>query len=388
VHVSGRRRLCFFLNSWTYGGVEEHVALLCEKLPALGYELLVVCDEIEPLRPLHDRLDAAGVRRVALPVGRGPMEKIKFIARFARLLREERVELMHVQLIFSEGGRLPILAGGLARVPIVVTHHAAPRQPLPFLDLALRTPLVVGVKRFIAVSRANQADQARFMHLPAKRLSTVHNGIVVSASAPDRESAHRQLCTELGLPDDSPLIGAIGRLSVQKGFSRLIDAIPAIVSAIPNARILFIGDGPLRAELQAQVARLAMQDNVVWMGFRRDVPRLLGGLDVLAMPSLWEGLPLALLEAFAAGCPAVATAVDGIPEVIDHGVNGFLIPPDRLTELAPRIVELLSSRDLALAMSRAARSKAEASFTVELMVENMLEIYDETLAPAMEQAPA
>lgn len=376
---NGRRRLCYFLNSWTYGGVEEHVALLCEKLPALGYEPIVVCDDIEPLRALLDRLDALGIRRVSLPMASGPIGKLKVIAHLGRLLRRERVDLMHVQLIFSDGGRLPILAGVLAGVPIVVTHHAAPRQPLPLRDLVLRTPLMAGVKRFIAVSRANQADQERYMHLPAERLSTVHNGIVVAPRAPDRLSAHRQLCNELNLPDGSLLIGAIGRLSVQKGFERLIDAIPAIVSALPNARILFIGDGPLRAELETRAKGLAVHDSIIWMGFRRDVPRLLAGLDVMVMPSLWEGLPLALLEAFAAGCPAVATAVDGIPEIIDHGANGFLIPPDDLGGLAPRIVELLSNRDLALEMSAAARAKAESSFTAELMVDNMLAVYDQAL---------
>jgi glycosyltransferase involved in cell wall biosynthesis len=373
------RRLCYFLNSWTYGGVEEHVGLLCEKLPALGYELIVICDEIEALRPLHNRLDALGVRRIALPAGSGVKQKLGFVQRLARLLRQEGVDLMHVQLIFNEGGRLPIAAGILAGVPMVVSHHAAPQKLLPLRERLLRAPFLVPVRRFIAVSHANEIDQVRFMGLPAERVTTVHNGIVVSATPPDRVAAHQQLCAELGLPADSLLIGGVGRLSLQKGFSRLVAAIPAITSALPDARILFIGEGPLREELQTQIDSLGVRKSVIWMGFRRDVPRLLSALDVLAMPSLWEGLPLVLLEAFAAGCPAVATAVDGIPEVIDHGVSGFLVPPEDAAALGPRIVELLSNRNLAVAMSRAARAKAEASFAVDRMVENMLAVYDRAL---------
>ena len=115
---------------------------------------------------------------------------------------------------------------------------------------------------------------------------------------------------------------------------------------------------------------------MLWLGFRKDVPAVLGGLDVIAMPSVFEGLPLVLLEAFAAGCPAVAHAVDGIPEIIDDGVNGFLTRPDEPARLGDRIAQVLQDAELAAKFSRGAHAKALADFTVERMARETAALYD------------
>jgi glycosyltransferase involved in cell wall biosynthesis len=258
---------------------------------------------------------------------------------------------------------------------MVVTHHAAPRGPVPAKQRLLRAPFLFDVKRFIAVSRANQHSQSTHLSLPRERMTTIHNGIVVPSALPDREAARARWLAELGVPGDARLVGAAGRLSAQKGFDRLLRAAPAILRAAPTARFVFVGDGELRTELERQAAELGVQGNVHWLGFRKDVPALLPAFDVLAMPSVFEGLPLVLLEAFAAGLPAVAHAVDGIPEVIDDGVNGFLTRPDDTAELAERIARVLVDRELAERLSRAARAKAVTEFTVERMARETAAVY-------------
>jgi glycosyltransferase involved in cell wall biosynthesis len=298
-----------------------------------------------------------------------------------QLLRRERVDVLHLQLIYFDGGRLPMLAGALARVPIVVTQHAAPREPVPFSKRATRSPFFVNVKRFVAVSRANQASQARYLRLPRERLTTIHNGIVVPPTCPDRAAARRRLHERLGLPEHVKLVGAVGRLTAQKGFDQLVRAAPAILQAEPNVRFAFAGDGPLRAELETHARSLGVHDSMLWLGFRSDVPELLSGFDVLAMPSVFEGLPLVLLEAFAAGCPAVANAVDGIPEIIDDGVNGFLTRPDDSTQLAERISEMLLDPERARRFSHAAHAKALKDFTVERMTRDTAALYDSVAVP-------
>jgi glycosyltransferase involved in cell wall biosynthesis len=369
------KRLCLFLNSWTYGGVEEHVALLCEQLPALGYEPLVVCSDTEALRTWRERLSALGVPITLLSEGHSPREKVHFVTELVRLLRRERIDVLHLQLIYFDGGKLPMLAGSLARVPMVVTHHAAPRGPVPAKQRLLRAPFLFEVKRFIAVSRANEHSQSTFLRLPSSRMVTIHNGIVVPPALPDRAAARGRLLAELGLPDDARLVAAIGRLSAQKGFDRLLRAAPAVLRAAPATRFVFVGDGELRGELEGQAKALGIESSVRWLGFRKDVPALLPGFDVLAMPSVFEGLPLVLLEAFAAGLPAVAHAVDGIPEVIDDDVNGFLTRPDATPELADRLARVLVDRELAERLSRAARAKAVTEFTVERMARETAAVY-------------
>src|SRR5207244_895865 len=150
------RKLCFFLNSYTYGGVEEHVVLMCSLLPQLGYTPFVVCSKHTALQALYDRLDALGVRRTWFEPRAGVVGKARSIAKLSQLLRDEQVELLHLQLIFSDGGRVPLLAGALAGVPMVVTHHAAPRTPQGRLTRLARGQLLELASRFIAVSHANR----------------------------------------------------------------------------------------------------------------------------------------------------------------------------------------------------------------------------------------
>ena len=165
------------------------MALLCHHLPALGYEPVVVCSELHALRPLYQRLDALGVRRIAFDVGRGILGKAHSVAALTRLLASERIDVAHLQLIFTDGGRLALLAAGLARVPVVVTHHAAPRVAPNPIELLLRRPVLKLADEFIAVSRANRADQIRYMALPADHTTSVHNGIAVPPVAPEPRGA-------------------------------------------------------------------------------------------------------------------------------------------------------------------------------------------------------
>lgn len=370
------RRLCFFLNSYTYGGVEEHVVLLCGLLPKLGYSPIVVCSEHAALRPLYERLDALGVRRHWFEPSSGKAGKLRDIVQLARLFKSEGVKLLHMQLIFTDGGRIPLSAAALAGVPVVITHHAAPRAPQSQLSRLTRRPLLAMADEFIAVSRANRSDQISYMGLPPERLTSIHNGIVVPPQPPDRRAAHAELLAELKLPADTKVLGAAGRLSDQKGFHWLLEAAARIRASIPNARVVLAGDGPLRQQLHEQAARLGISDIVSFLGFRKDTPSLLAAFDLLVMPSVFEGLPLVLLEAFAAGCPVVAHAVDGIPEVIDDGVNGFLVPAGDVSMLAQRMLDLAQNDDLRERMSAAAHQKALSGFTAERMADDTVALYD------------
>jgi glycosyltransferase involved in cell wall biosynthesis len=361
------------MNSFTYGGVEAHVALLCQEVSKLDYEPLVVCGQRDALAPFYAQLEAEGVPYRLFEERSGPLGKLAAIAELSRLFSAERADIVHVQLIYSEGGRIPILAARLAGIPIVVTHHAA-RPPKSF-DRWARRPLLSLVDEFVAVSRANRADQIRYMGLPPERVTTVHNGIPVPSELPDRQAAHDRLTDALGLPHDTKIVGAVGRLSEQKGLSLLLDAAARILPQVPGLRVVLAGDGPLRGQLEAQVTRLGIAQAVRFLGFRRDTPELLAAFDVLAMPSLFEGLPLVLVEAFAAACPTVATAVDGIPEVVDDEVNGLLVPSGDVGRLATSLVRVLEDKELAARLGAAARAKAVTHFRTERMARETTALY-------------
>jgi glycosyltransferase involved in cell wall biosynthesis len=185
----------------------------------------------------------------------------------------------------------------------------------------------------------------------------------------------------LDLPEDAPLVGAIGRLNTQKGHRYLLEAAPSIVSAHPRVHFLIAGDGDLLPSLREQARALGLGDRVRFAGHRTDVPDLLGAIDLLAIPSLYEGTPLALFEAMAAGKAIVSSAVDGCAEVIEDGRTGLLVPPQDPAALAHAISRLLADEPLRLELSAAARA-ASARYDVAAGVAQMQDLYDEALAHA------
>jgi glycosyltransferase involved in cell wall biosynthesis len=161
------------------------------------------------------------------------------------------------------------------------------------------------------------------------------------------------------------IVGAVGRLSPEKGFDQLIAAAEIVLRQEPDVGFVLFGDGPLRQALDEQLTRLKLGANVVLAGFRRDVARFFPHFDVFTLPSYTEGLPNVVLEAFAAGVPVVATAVGGTPEVIEDGVSGYLVPPRDPAALAERILELLGHDHLRKEMGARARLRVAEHFTFE-----------------------
>jgi glycosyltransferase involved in cell wall biosynthesis len=177
------------------------------------------------------------------------------------------------------------------------------------------------------------------------------------------------------LGDDVPVIGAIGRMVWQKGFEYFIKAIPAITKEFPEARVLIVGDGPLRERLEELGERLRVQGNLIFAGFRSDVKEILSAIDILVIPSLLEGFPMVSLEAMAMAKPIIGTNIDGITEQITNGENGVLVPPRDPSALAKATIGLLRNRETALRMGVAARKKAEQEFSVEKMVSETGKLY-------------
>jgi glycosyltransferase involved in cell wall biosynthesis len=172
-----------------------------------------------------------------------------------------------------------------------------------------------------------------------------------------------------------PVVGAVSRLHRQKGIIHLLRAAPDILRRRPEARIVIVGGGPLERDMRRFAASAGLDRHVLILGERPDARDLLSLFDVFVLPSLWEGLPLVLIEAASLGKPIVASAIDGVREVLRDGETGLLVPPAKPAELAAAVVRLLEDRDLAARLGAAARLEISPRFTLERMVGETQNLY-------------
>jgi len=213
--------------------------------------------------------------------------------------------------------------------------------------------------------------------VPVAKIHIVQNAIDI-----DRMHAHinhaQEKRKELGFGIEDVLIATAGRLSPEKAQADLIIAFSHIYEKFPKARLLIIGDGAQREHLELLVREQSIR-NVSFLGFRHDVDAIMNGVDLFVLPSLTEGLPNVILEAFACSKPVVATSVGGVPEIVDDGISGFLVPPSRPDLLADAVEKLLSDPELRQTMGQAGYLKVKAKFTFEAQTRKLESIYHEIL---------
>ncbi len=193
---------------------------------------------------------------------------------------------------------------------------------------------------------------------------------------------------DLGLPTDGPLVGCVARLVPVKGVHYLLEALPAVQAAVPQATGVFVGDGPLRTELERRAAVLGLGGRVAFLGLRRDVEEIMKLCDVVVLPSLNEGMGRVAVEALATGRPVIGSRVSGIQNVIVDGETGLLVPPADREALARAIVRCLTNPALSLAMGERAQKSVEA-YDIEPMITKIDRLYTELLAakPPREVTP-
>jgi glycosyltransferase involved in cell wall biosynthesis len=190
----------------------------------------------------------------------------------------------------------------------------------------------------------------------------------------------RRLRSEFGVGEDEFVIGIVGSLYPVKGHAYLFHALRTVLVHHPKTRLLVIGQGDLEQALKQEVLELGIERAVSFLGLRNDVPRILPLLDLFVLPSLSEGLSVALLEAMSAGVPVIASKVGGNPEIVVNGETGYLVPPQRPEELASRIIEFMSNQESSRLMGERGRERVAREFTTARMLERYQDLYDSCLS--------
>lgn len=328
---------------------------------------------LKSMEPASQLLAEQGVPVTHL--GRGKFDP-RILSDLVSLARRRGARILHVHgYAAADFGRLAARQVGAALV--LHEHFADPRMP-SYQRVADR--LLAGLTdRAIAVSQSTADFLVRDRHVPKDRVRLIWNGAPLDEFAPIPAERAAAVRDALGIPRGVPVIGSIARLSEQKGHRHLLDAAASVLEAHAQARVLIAGDGDLAGALREQARSLGIAGRVIFAGHRRDVRDILGAIDVFCISSLYEGTPLSLFEAMAAGKTIVSTAVDGCREVLEDGVTGLLVPPRDPAALAAALRRVLDHSSLANSLADSARS-ASARYDAKECVRRIEALYDEVLA--------
>lgn len=393
-----RIRVVELVASGSNGGAQESVASLLSRIDRLRYEVRVVS--------LSDGSSVRRWRALGFPVEvLADPDDDAATAAVARLLEEWETQIVHGHMFRAEvvGTRAVMMlsAKGMPRPFLVTTVHSSRlRSPE---DRQLLRSLTPEMDRIVAVSRSI-VGKLRADGRVGTPMQLIYNGVDLDKY--DQQEACCTIPEEYGFEPGSPLVGVVARLEPEKGHPTLLDAWPMVLERVPEARLLIVGEGSQREALETQAEELGLLGEpcsgdacvgtrharpgakVVFTGRRDDVPAVTAALDVAVLPSYREAQGVVILEAMALSRPVVASNVGGIPEMIEDGVTGLLVPPRDAAALAAAIVRVLTDHPLADTMARAGRILAHERFCIDRMVNALQDVYEEGAAIAEERAAA
>ena len=359
------RLVAHYTDTSEWGGAENAMLQLATALDRQHWRSVILYHPEPGLGRLAKDAASAGIEVCPLPSLRG-VSSLGRLAGASRLLCRRKIALVHAHLNWSLACSGGLLAAAAAALPVVATVHLwGESAPHPLLRLIARAT----VSHHIAVS-GEIAQRLRCEYrLPADRVTVVHNGVQLTPP----HDIFLEAPLDNGL--SRPLVLTVARLESQKGLRYLV----AAADQVPNATFLIAGDGPERPVLEKQIAGLGLEARVTLLGHRSDVPALLACCDVFVLPSLHEGLPLAILEAMNSGVPVVATAVGGIPEAIRHEQTGLLVPAADPRALAAAVQRIIDEPRLSSRLSESARWEVSERFSIAAMARGAERVYAKAL---------
>ena len=360
-----------------HGGPEKQIVEHLKRLNSARYQgmLASYLEGGDPNQTL-EQAEIAGLRNFGIPIS-GRFD-FRALVRIIRLLRQERVDLL-----CTHGYRSTVMgwwAGRRVGIPVVAFSrgYTTENPKVAFYEWLDRRFL----KRVNGIIFVSEGQRKR---LESYGISGRRNWVVRNAVAADSSSGtvsgdlRKEVFERLGIPSGVEMVVSAGRLSPEKGHQVLVEAIGRLQGSSNNTHFVFCGDGPCQKELEKRAKELGVSHLCHFVGFRKDIKDIFQAMDFMVLPSLTEGLPNVILEAFACAKPVVATDVGGVPEIIEDGVNGILVPPGRSDLLAEAIKNCLASPEKRRAMGEAGYHKVKSEFTFESQTQKLEAIYLEIL---------
>ena len=381
---NNKLRVLHIITRLDRGGSSENTLLTVAGLDKERYVVTLASGpSTEDIGPTQVKAQHGGVVFLQVPHLRRaicPLDDMVAMMELYRLVRQGRYEVVHTHT--SKGGVLGRIVARLAGVPIIVhtphghVFHGYYGKLVSRLFIRIERWAAGFTDRIITLTERGARDHVDYGVAPPSRFTVIHSGVEFPAlDSPSRESGRREA---LGIGSSDFVYGTVGRLEPIKGHSVLIEAFARVVQELSNAKLLMIGDGELRQELEGLARGLNVSPRVIFAGWREDVGELLRLMDVFVLPSHNEGMGKALVEAMHAGLPSIASNVGGIPEVVEDDKQGVLVAPGSSESLAREMIVLAQNCDKRRRLGAASSEKARRFSEVE-MVTKIEELY-ETLA--------
>lgn len=367
-------RVLFLSTSMGMGGADQQLLSAAREMRARGHEVFVV--SLTPLGPMGLEARSLGIPTESLDMARGIPDP-RGLLRLARLVRAWRPDVLHSHMVHAN--LMARVLRLLVPVPVLVStiHNISEGGALLMAGYRVTNGLV---DHMTIISEAAADRFVRDRIIPKQLLSVIPNGVNADEFRNVPTGARESVRRALGLAGEFAWL-AVGRFEIAKDYPTMLHAFAKVRERQPRAVLLLVGRGSLQGEIESLAAALGLEGAVRFLGVRRDVPEIMSAADGYLMSSAWEGMPMVLLEAAAAGLPIVATAVGGNHEVVGDGESGFLVPPRDADALGGAMLRLMrlpeSDRH---AMGERGRERVRSRYGLGRVVERWMEVYCEVLA--------
>lgn len=367
VNSSRRVRICYLLPELKWGGSEKHVIHLARGLRERGYDTEIVCLFREGILAGEAREGEIPLTCLNLPYQWG----FRTFYQILKWIRANPIDVLHTCLFGFH-----FFAASPARFLGIPTILASQREIPHWQKRRHRLLSRLGnlfVDRVVSCSKAAERWVLEKEKICPEKVLTLYNGVDLAQFNPF--PADGVVRRQFGIPENAPLIGTVANFAFEKGYPYLLDAVQTLLTQDPSLWFLLVGSGPFENEIKKKARQIPNHRQIIFAGHRSNIPRLLASLDVFLLASVMEGFPNVLLEAMAMAKPVIATGVGGIPELIESGKNGILVPPKNGEALAQAVLSLLKDRKKAEAMGSAAEELIRRSFTLDRMIDQYENLY-------------
>lgn len=366
-------KILYLITELEMGGAQQALFRLLSGLDRERFQPVVAC-LYNGRGEVGRQITQLGIRVIDVRMAR----KWRWDAlwRLNQLIREERPIMLHASMYHAN--ILGRLFGRLNSIPIIIVSRRTQDFGGQWRRWINRF-LANWSDRTIVVSEKVRETEIRQTNLPSEKVLTINNGIDIRNFQILHPALREDIRRDLGIPDNSVVIGSVGRLQKVKGYSKLLSAMQIVNKSYPEVYLVIVGEGDQRKALEQQALLQGLTKNVVFTGLRLDIPKVLMAFDMFALASETEGFPNAILEAMAAGLPVVATDVGGVPELILDKQTGFLVKSGDIRALAQALTSLINDPHLRHQLAKAGQRRIAQHFTIDQTIQKTVSLYDQLL---------